>query len=94
MCLGYRLALFEIKAILVSLVRSTQFEPVYRPTSGSGSGLGKEEMEMEKREAVRVRSTFAATLQPHVEQEDQEVVPGVKMTGPWLPVRVRLIGEE
>jgi hypothetical protein len=80
MCLGYRLALFEIKAILIALIRTCTFEPLY-----VGSGPSRRE--------ARVLSTFAATVQPHVALEGQDAVHGVKMDGPWLPVRVRLVEE-
>lgn len=85
MCLGYRLALFEIKAILIAMIRSVKFEPLYYPTTGLGQA----------KKVVEVSSTFAATLQPHLaRKEDEKIIPGVDMSGPWLPVRTRLVDEE
>lgn len=83
MCLGYRLALFEIKAILMAIIRAIKVDPLRYPASGSA-----------ERKEVGIVSTFAATLQPHLRAEDQDIVPGLKMDGPWLPVRVRLLDEE
>lgn len=80
MCLGYRLALLEIKAILLTLVRDFQFDavnhvPVRNPMTGQPTG---EMMD------VKIESTFAGLLQPHIKDGEKAGMGGV-----WLPVRTR-----
>jgi hypothetical protein len=61
MCLGYRLALFEIKAILLALGRD--------PRTGESTG----EVVMD----VKVVSTFAGLLQPHIKDGEKAGMGGV-----------------
>lgn len=80
MCLGYRLALLELKVILLTLVRDFRFDAVDHvavrdPKTGQPTG---EMMD------VKVISTFAALLQPHIKDGEKAGMGGI-----WLPVRVR-----
>jgi hypothetical protein len=80
MCLGYRLALLEIKVILLALVRDFRFDAVDRvPVRDLKTGRPTGEM-MD----VKVVSTFAGLLQPHIEDGEKAGMGGV-----WLPVRIR-----
>ena len=83
MCLGYRLAILEIKAILLALVRDFQFGavdrvPVRDPATGRPTG---ETMD------VKVESIFGAgLLQPRIKGGEKAGMGSI-----WLPVRIRLM---
>src|ERR1700733_2609622 len=73
MCLGYRLALLQLKTILLTLVRDFRFNAVDRvavrdPKTGQRTG---EMMD------VKVISTFAALLQPHIKDGEKAGMGGI-----------------
>ena len=86
MCIGYRLAILEIKAILLTLVRDLRFDsvdhvPVRDPKTGQPTG---EMMD------VKVESTSGVGLvQPRIRGGEKAGMGGI-----WLPVKVRPVEEE
>ena len=80
MCLGYRLALLEVKAIILMLVRDFWFDAVDRvPVLDAKTKQPTGEM-LE----VEVKNTFSAILLPHIKNGEKAGMGGV-----WLPVRIR-----
>ena len=80
MCLGYRLALLEVKAIILMLVRDFWFDAVDRvPVLDAKTKQPTGEM-LE----VEVKKTFSAILLPHIKNGEKAGMDGV-----WLPVRIR-----
>ena len=82
MCIGYRLAVLEIKILLLTLIRAFCFDAVDRvvPVRCSKTGLPTGEM-MD----VKVHSIFAAGLmQPSVRDGEKTGMDGI-----WLPVVIR-----
>lgn len=86
-CLGYRLALLEMKMILAVLVRDFVFEavdqaPLLEQYRALDMAKANEMMD------VQIKRTFAGLVQPSVIDGDR-----VGMDGIWLPVRVRPTAE-
>lgn len=90
-CLGYRLALFEIKALLLTLVRDFKFDgvdqvPVLAPALVPGSSAGRvltgEMMD------VKIKKTFGGLINPQIIDGDK-----AGMAGVWLPVKVSAIDD-
>jgi len=86
MCIGYRLAVLEIKTLLFTLIRDFHFDAVDRvsirdPKTGQLTG---EMMD------VKVYSTFGAGLvQPRVRDGEKAGMGGI-----WLPVKIRPMEED
>lgn len=76
MCIGYRLAIFEVKTILVALIRELRFEaPPHMPIGNTGKTMD-----------VKIYKTFSALMHPRVQNGDQ-----IGMEGLQLPMKVGLV---
>lgn len=86
MCLGYKLALFEVKACIVAMLREVEFEEVGIVRTQSKVGSADEEW------GVKITKKFSGLLYPTVTDGEE-----FGMGGVCLPVRVRALrskGEE
>lgn len=85
-CIGYRLAVLEIKAILLALVRDFKFDPVEQvPKLTPVPAPGERPIPTGEMLDIKIKKTFAGLVQPHIENGEEAGMGGV-----WLPVKVRL----
>ena len=88
MCIGYRLAVYEVKALLVALVRDFKFDAVHKaPVLSPASDRDKSATRIPTGETmdVKILKHVGILSYPHVENGEK-----VGMSGIWLPVKVRL----
>ncbi|KAF8302626.1 cytochrome P450 [Clavulina sp. PMI_390] len=91
-CLGYRLAVLEVKMLLLTLVRDFQFAAVEKvpvvPKSANvtegAAGVKSSDVEMMD---VKMKKLFGGLVHPFIEDGEKAGMPGV-----WLPVRVKTLG--
>ncbi|KAF8302619.1 cytochrome P450 [Clavulina sp. PMI_390] len=89
-CLGYRLAVLEIKALLLTLVRDFEFiavekVPVVRKGIDSVERADGKHEDAEMMD-VKIQRRFGGMVHPFIEDGEKAGMPGI-----WLPVTVRAL---
>lgn len=89
-CLGYRLAVFEVKALLLALVRDFKFDTVHKVPVLSPPPADKNASRVPtgKTMDVKIVRHIGAFLYPHIVNGEDAGMGGV-----WLPAKVRLVDD-
>lgn len=87
-CLGYRLAVFEAKALIIALIRDFKFGSVQEVPILSPAPVGEKNasrVSTGEKIRVKIKKTFCGMTFPHIEDGEK-----AGMSGIWLPVKVSL----